>query len=115
MGELESVAAIQGSLSSEDVKETIIPCPKCRAPGILYSKRSIAALIASKHIAHLLHPSTGGRFRRACLRTRSEFQHLEHSRDKLRSSHLGFHTTAMFRLEPTSSNAAGVRSMMPPG
>ena len=37
------------------MKETIIPCAKCHAPGILYSKRSMAALIASKPIAHVLH------------------------------------------------------------
>ena len=78
------MTATHSRLSVEYVRETIIPCPKCRAPGILYSKRSVAALIASKHIAHVLHLSTGGHFRRACLLTRSEFQHLEHSRDKLR-------------------------------
>jgi hypothetical protein len=40
------------------VNHTIIPCPKCRQPGILYSERSIQALIASKHIAHVLHGAT---------------------------------------------------------
>jgi hypothetical protein len=78
------MAATLSSLSPENVKETIIPCPKCRAPGIVYSKRSIAALIASKPIAHVLHLSADGHSRRTCLLNRSEFQRLEHSRDKLR-------------------------------
>ena len=74
----------QPVLRLQNMKETILPCPNCRAPGILYSNRSIAALIGSKHIAHVLHPSTQDRSRRMCLLNRSEFQHLEHSRDKLR-------------------------------
>ena len=64
--------------------DAIVPCPKCKAPGILYSTRSISALIGSKHIAHVLHPSTEANpNRRTCLLTRTEFQRLEHSRDKL--------------------------------
>jgi hypothetical protein len=66
------------------MNDGIVACPKCHAPGILYSKRSIAALIASKHIAHVLHPSTHGHSRRTCLLTRTEFQRVEHRRDKLR-------------------------------
>ena len=78
------MAATHRRFSSENVKETIIPCPRCRALGILYSKRSITALIASRHVAHVLHLSADGHSRRMCLLTRSEFQRLEHRPDKLR-------------------------------
>ena len=36
------------------------PGEPARAPGLLYSTRSIKALIGSKHIAHVLHPSHRG-------------------------------------------------------
>jgi hypothetical protein len=62
----------------ENVNETIIPCPKCRAPGVLFSKRSIGALIGSKHIAHVLHPATERNpSRRTCLLTRTELERIE--------------------------------------
>src|SRR5438874_12435083 len=58
--------------SSNDIR---ICCPKCHAPGILYSDRSITALIGSHYIAHVLHPATEDNpTRRACLLTRTEFQ-----------------------------------------
>ena len=40
------------------MNDAIVPCPKCMALGILYSIRSLNALIGTKHIAHVLHSST---------------------------------------------------------
>ena len=44
--------------------------------GILYAERSIPALIASKHIAHVLHQPSGEN-RRICMLTRSELQRIQ--------------------------------------
>jgi hypothetical protein len=57
------------------VNETIVPCPKCRALGVLYSNRSIDALIGSRHIAHVLHQPRD-ESRRVCLLTGSEFERI---------------------------------------
>jgi len=58
------------------VNEILIPCPKCRVPGILYSESSIDARIGgSKHIAHVLYAPMQEN-RRMCLRTRSEFKRI---------------------------------------
>jgi len=58
------------------VNEILIPCPKCRVPGILDLERSIDAWIGgSKPIAHVLHASMQEN-RRMCLRTRSEFRRI---------------------------------------
>ena len=61
----------------------IIPCPKCRQPGILYSERSIPALIGSKHIAHVLHAEAGEN-RRICMLTRSELERIGSKSVKLK-------------------------------
>src|SRR5438876_8769547 len=59
----------------QSLNEIRIRCPKCHGPGILYSDRSITALIGSHYIAHVLHPETEDNpTRRACLLTRTEFQ-----------------------------------------
>jgi hypothetical protein len=58
-----------------DVNPTLISCPKCRMPGVLYSNRSIDALIGSRHVAHVLHRSRDEN-RRVCLLTRSEFERI---------------------------------------
>jgi hypothetical protein len=57
------------------VNPITIACPKCRRTGVLYAKRSIAALIASKHIAHVLHSPTDW-CRYTCRLTRSEFERI---------------------------------------
>jgi hypothetical protein len=51
----------------------MIPCPKCRFPGILYVIDSLHALIGSRHIAYVLHPATlRCPSRRVCRLTRIE-------------------------------------------
>jgi hypothetical protein len=59
----------------DNLNETAVHCPKCRWPGMLYSTRSLDALIGSKHIAHVLHTPTPTN-RRICLLTRSQFEQL---------------------------------------
>lgn len=63
--------------------ESIVRCPKCGVRGILYSNRAIGALIAAKHIAHVMHVSESGR--RACLLTRTEFERLETAEPEART------------------------------
>ena len=57
--------------------ESVICCPKCRMPGTLYAKRSLSAIIGSKHIAHVLHLSSRADSRRSCLLTRSDMERIE--------------------------------------
>jgi hypothetical protein len=54
---------------------TVIRCPRCHVPGVLYSERSIEALIGSRHIAHVLHARTGDS-RRMCLLARSKYERI---------------------------------------
>ncbi len=70
--QLPNRIAFQGT---NNVNNTMIPCPKCRQPGILYSERSIRARIGSKHIAHVLHAWTPEN-RRMCMLTRSEWERI---------------------------------------
>src|SRR5262249_25051547 len=70
------IARLPSQPREDTVNEILIPCPKCRVPGILYLERSIDARIGgSKHIAHVLHASMPEN-RRMCLRTRSEFKRI---------------------------------------
>jgi hypothetical protein len=57
------------------VNNITIACPKCRRIGVLYATRSIAALIGSKHIAHVLHAPTDA-CRYTCWLTRLEFERI---------------------------------------
>jgi hypothetical protein len=51
----------------------VVPCPKCRLPGILYADWSMHALIGSRHVAHVFHPGDGSA-RRMCLLKRFELE-----------------------------------------